>query len=96
MESDHAPLLPLNRMARRLRVTIAWLRAEADAGRIPCLRAESRYLFSPETVERVLAERAAHEGMELDIEPTDAVFTDDAIDSLARLLIDSALQDTRA
>jgi hypothetical protein len=61
METIHAPLLPLNRMARRLRVTTAWLRDEANAGRVPCLRAGTRYLFAPEAVERVLAERAANE-----------------------------------
>ena len=61
METTHAALLPLNRMARRLRVTVAWLRAEADAGRVPCLRAGSQHLFAPEAVERVLAERAANE-----------------------------------
>lgn len=48
-------------MARRLRVTTAWLRDEANAGRVPCLRAGTRYLFAPEAVERVLAERAANE-----------------------------------
>ena len=59
----HAPntLLPIGPMARRLRVTTAWLRDEADAGRVPCLRAGTRYLFAPEAVERVLAERAARE-----------------------------------
>lgn len=61
MEMTHAPLLPLNRMARRLRVTTGWLKSEADCGRVPCLRADSRYLFAPEAVERVLAERAASE-----------------------------------
>ena len=48
-------------MARHLRVTVAWLRDEADAGRVPCLKAGPRYLFSPDAVERVLAERAATE-----------------------------------
>jgi hypothetical protein len=52
-------LLTLPRMARRLRVTVAWLRDEADAGRVPCLRAGSRYLFAPAAVESVLAERAS-------------------------------------
>ena len=54
-------LLPLSRMARRLRVTQSWLRSEADAGRVPCLRADSRYLFVAEAVERILADRAANE-----------------------------------
>ena len=52
-------VLSLGRMARRLGVTITWLRAEADAGRIPCLRAGTRYLFCPSAVANVLAERAA-------------------------------------
>jgi hypothetical protein len=47
-------------MARRLHVTVGWLRAEADAGRVPCLLAGTRYLFAPEAVERVLLERAAN------------------------------------
>jgi len=58
MEINHA-LLPPGPMARRLRVTVAWLREEADAGRIPCLRAGKRYLFNPEAVEAVLVARAA-------------------------------------
>lgn len=45
-------------MARRLRVTAKWLREEAEAGRIPHLKAGPRLLFDPETVERVLLERA--------------------------------------
>ena len=51
-------ILNLARMARRVGVTARWLRAEADAGRIPCLRADHRFLFSPEAVERELALRA--------------------------------------
>jgi hypothetical protein len=54
-------LLTLSRMARRLRVTQSWLRDEADAGRVPCLRAGCRYLFAAEAVEAILAERAANE-----------------------------------
>lgn len=57
-------LLPLGPMARRLRVTSRWLRAEADAGRVPCLRADNQYLFAPEATEAVLAERAATERQE--------------------------------
>lgn len=52
-------LLRIGPMARRVHVTVAWLRAEADAGRVPCLKAGDRYLFLPESVEAVLAERAA-------------------------------------
>jgi hypothetical protein len=45
-------------MARWVRVPVAWLKAEAEAGRIPALRAGTVFLFDPATVERVLLERA--------------------------------------
>ena len=62
MDSPYANLLlQLGPMARRLRVTTAWLRAEADAGRVPCLRADKRYLFVPAAVEKVLAARASQD-----------------------------------
>ena len=56
--NDLPSLLPLQIMARRVFVSAAWLRAEAEAGRIPHLQAGSRFLFDPKTVERVLLERA--------------------------------------
>ena len=52
-------ILPLPRMARRIGVTQKWLKAEAEAGRIPCVRAERRYLFSPLAVEEKLAALAS-------------------------------------
>jgi hypothetical protein len=55
-------LLNLASMARVLGVPKQWLRDEADAERVPCLRAGDRYLFAPSAVERVLAERAAQSG----------------------------------
>jgi hypothetical protein len=54
-------LLPLNRLAARLRLPADWLRDEALAGRIPCLRIGRKLLFSPDAVERALAERAGRE-----------------------------------
>ena len=51
-------LLPIGPMARRLRVSVRWLRAEADAGRVPHLKAEEVFLFDPGAVEAVLVERA--------------------------------------
>jgi hypothetical protein len=52
-------LLPLGPMARRLRVPVAWLRAEAEAGRVPCLLAGRVLLFAPQAVEAALVARAA-------------------------------------
>jgi len=54
-------LCNLFELARRLRLPVAWLKAEADAHRIPCLRAGRRRVFNLEAVERALAERAAHQ-----------------------------------
>jgi hypothetical protein len=50
--------LPLHSTAARLGVPIAWLRAEADANRVPVLRAGRRLLFNPEVVKAVLLARA--------------------------------------
>jgi excisionase family DNA binding protein len=52
-------LLSLPRQARRLGVTQKWLREQADAGRIPCLKAGNRYLFNPTAVQEMLTARAA-------------------------------------
>ena len=58
-------LLRTDSMARRLRVPSRWLHAEAEAGRIPSLKAGRFFLFDPETVEKVLLDRAARgEGAE--------------------------------
>jgi hypothetical protein len=51
--------IPLHRLAARLRLPSEWLKAEADAGRIPCLRVGRRTLFNPEAVERAIADLAA-------------------------------------
>jgi hypothetical protein len=58
MENTTA-LLTLRLLAQRLRLPAAWLKAEAEAERIPSLLAGRRRLFNAEAVERVLLERAA-------------------------------------
>lgn len=54
-------LVPLAAMARRLHVTKAWLRTEAEANRIPHLHAGDRLLFDPVAVEACLMTRATRE-----------------------------------
>ena len=51
-------LMELRELARLLGVPTRWLRAEAEAGRIPGLAAGSTWLFDADLVECVLAERA--------------------------------------
>jgi hypothetical protein len=58
-----AELIKSGQMARRLGVTVSWLKTEADAGRIPHLKADNRYLFEPEEVEQTLVERARQGGV---------------------------------
>jgi excisionase family DNA binding protein len=60
-QKDHVmnDLLSLSRLARRLGITQQWLRAQADAGKIPCLKAGNRYLFNPVAVQEALAAKAA-------------------------------------
>jgi len=61
MESTCPLLVTDSQMARILRVTVRWLRAEAEAGRLPCVRAESRLLFNRAAVVETLSNRAASE-----------------------------------
>jgi len=51
-------LAPLGAAALRLRVPATWLRREAEAGRIPCLKAGSRLLFDLDHVAEILRQRA--------------------------------------
>lgn len=52
-------LLSLPRAARRLGVSARWLKSEAVAGRVPCLRADSCFLFDADALTAALRERAA-------------------------------------
>lgn len=52
-------VLSLARMARRAGVSQKWLKAEAEAGRVPCLMAGARFLFSPSVVLAMLSQRAS-------------------------------------
>ena len=55
-------LLSLRAQADRLKLPVSWLRAEALAGRIPCLKVGRRLLFNPDAVERSLLRRAEGNG----------------------------------
>lgn len=55
-------LLSLAELADHTGLPVAWLRREADAGRIPCIRAGRRRMFNPTTVLKVLAEQQTKGG----------------------------------
>ena len=59
MEAKTTQLVSVRGLANRLRLPVAWLKAEAEAGRIPSLRAGRRLLFNATAVERALLDRAA-------------------------------------
>jgi hypothetical protein len=63
-------LLPLGPTARTLRVPVGWLREEALADRVPCLKAGKAILFDIEAVEAVLLERARSHHETLTEEPS--------------------------
>lgn len=50
--------VPLRRAASTLGVPLAWLRAEAEAKRIPAVRAGRRWLVHLERAQLVLSQRA--------------------------------------
>jgi hypothetical protein len=52
-------LLGLSGLAQELRLPRDWLRGEAIAGRLPCLRIGRRFLFDLEAVRCALAQQAA-------------------------------------
>lgn len=54
-------LVSLRGLSRELKISIEWLKVEADAGRIPCLRAGRKRLFNAEAVRQALLRRAAGE-----------------------------------
>ncbi len=54
-----ALLLNIVELALELGLPREWLKAEAEAGRIPCLRVGRRLRFNLRAVERALSERAA-------------------------------------
>jgi hypothetical protein len=50
--------VPLRQTAAHLGVPASWLRAEAEAGRVPHLKTGRQVLFHPPTVEQALLDRA--------------------------------------
>ena len=62
---DERPL-KLSEMARTLGVSVTWLRAEANRGALPHVKADRGMLFDRATIEQMLSERAKREGVSRD------------------------------
>ena len=59
-EDSPIEILSIAQMATRLGVPARWLREHVEAGRVPAMRAESRWLVEPATVTAALARMAAN------------------------------------
>ena len=59
MITNESKLVVLGAMARRLGVPTRWLRAEAEEGRLPHVKAGNTLLFVPAVVIETLVARAA-------------------------------------
>jgi len=51
-------------LSAELRVPIRWIKAEAEAGRLPHLKVGRRFFFNIDAIRAALAERAANPGAE--------------------------------
>jgi hypothetical protein len=58
MENKLFTLRDLANRFKRFGLSLAWLKAEAEAGRIPCFKARRKLLFDAEAVEQALLQRA--------------------------------------
>ena len=56
---EHPSPVRLITLSRLLKLPATWLKEEADAGRIPCLRVGRARLFDPAAVQQTLRRRAA-------------------------------------
>lgn len=56
------PFVTLEQLASTLRLPAAWLRREADSGRIPVVRASRRRMFDEAAVRMALLARQGTEG----------------------------------
>lgn len=57
MPNAIAKYVPLHELAARLRLPKSWIKSEADAGRLPHIKAGRHIRFSFEAVEAALLER---------------------------------------
>lgn len=63
MDDQTGQLIGAYRLGRRLRLPGEWLENEARQGRLPHINADGRIVFNESAVRRVLAKRAAREGV---------------------------------
>lgn len=58
-DNDDKRLMPIQILARKLGAPSTWLRAEAEGGRLPCVKVGRSLLFDYEVIEATLRKRAS-------------------------------------
>ena len=59
MKEPNEFIVNVGKLARLLQLPAAWIKEEALAGRLPCLKIGRRLMFNAEAVRRALLDRAA-------------------------------------
>ena len=59
MENVKDNLISIGQLSRKLKVSVVWLKAQADKGVLPCISADGKLLFNLQTVKNKLAELAS-------------------------------------
>lgn len=62
MENVKDDLISIGQLSRKLKISIVWLKAQADKGVLPCISAGGKLLFNFQAVKNKLAELAAKGG----------------------------------
>ena len=62
MDNANNNLITIGQLARKLKISVLWLRRQADRGVLPCIDADGKLFFNIEAVKMKLAELAATGG----------------------------------
>jgi hypothetical protein len=62
MDNANNNLITIGQLARKLRISVLWLRRQADKGVLPCIDADGKLFFNLEAVKMKLDELAATGG----------------------------------
>ena len=62
MENVKDDLISISQLSRKLKISIIWLKAQADKDVLPCIDADGKLLFNLQAVRNKLAELAAKGG----------------------------------
>ena len=62
MENDNNNLITIGQLSRKLKISVVWLKTQADKGTLPCISAGGKLFFNLRAVKDKLAELAAKGG----------------------------------